>query len=97
MIVRGQVLCRQSVAQADKAAGWEFTAVIRQGANAAATALVAAATVSLIANDITGIVAGSVAVTADTTNGALAVTVTGVVATSLYWMATINSTELIMS
>lgn len=94
MAIRGQVICRESVAGADAATGWEFTAIIRRGANAAATALVAAVTPTLIASDA-GLATASIAVTADTTNGGLAVTATGIAATNLHWVCTITSTETI--
>jgi hypothetical protein len=73
--------------------GWEFTGVIKRGANAAATALVAAVTPTLIAQDA-GAATWVLAVTADTTNGGLSVTVTGVAATTIRWVATIDTTEV---
>lgn len=90
--VTGTVICRQSVAGSDKASGWTFTAVIRRGANAASTALVAAVTPILIAQDVS-LSTTVLAVTADTTNGGLAVTVTGIAATNLRWVATIQTSE----
>ena len=90
--VTGTVICRQSVAGSDKASGWTFTAVIRRGANAASTALVAAVTPILIAQDVS-LATTVLAVTADTTNGGLAVTVTGIAATNLRWVATIQTAE----
>jgi hypothetical protein len=92
MVVTGSIICRQSVAGSDKASGWTFTAVIRRGANAASTALVAAVTPILVAQDVS-LATTVVAVTADTTNGGLAVTVTGIAATNLRWVATVQSTE----
>lgn len=94
MTVSGTVICRQSVAGSDKASGWTFTAVIRRGATAASTALVAAVTPILVAQDVS-LATTVVAVTADTTNGGLAVTVTGIAATNLRWVATINTSEVI--
>ena len=90
--ITGTVICRQSVAGSDKASGWTFTAVIRRGANAASTALVAAVTPMLIAQDVS-LATTVLAVTADTTNGGLAVTVTGIAATNLRWVATIQTAE----
>lgn len=96
MMVRGVVTARRSVAQADEAAGWEFTCVIRRGATGAAPVLVAAATISLIASDITGIVVGDLAVTASATaNAGLVVTVTGIAATNLRWLCVCTSVEVI--
>jgi hypothetical protein len=94
MVVTGNILCRQSVAGSDKASAWTFTAVIRRGADAASTALVAAVTPILVAQDVS-LATTVVAVTADTTNGGLAVTVTGIAATNLRWAATLQSTELV--
>ena len=90
--VRGQVIGRRKVSQADEISAWEFTAAIRRGANAASTTLVAAVTPTLIAQDA-GLSTTVLAVTADTTNGGLAVTVTGIAATSIKWNATIWTTE----
>lgn len=94
MVVTGSILCRQSVAGSDKASAWTFTAVIRRGANAGTTALVAAVTPVLVAQDVS-LATTAVSVTADTTNGGLAVTVTGIAATNLRWAATLQSTELV--
>ena len=92
MTVTGTVICRQSVAGSDKASGWTFTAVIRRGANAASTALVAAVTPILVAQDLS-LATTVLAITADTTNGGLAVTVTGIAATNIRWVATIQTSE----
>lgn len=92
MVVTGTVICRQSVAGSDKASGWTFTAVIRRGANAASTALVAAVTPILVAQDLS-LATTVLAITADTTNGGLAVTVTGIAATNLRWVATLETSE----
>ena len=94
MVVTGSILCRQSVAGSDKASGWTFTAVIRRGANAASTTLVAAVTPVLVAQDVS-LAATAVSVTADTTNGGLSITVTGIAATNLRWLATVDSAEVV--
>jgi len=72
---------------------WKFDAVIKRGATAASTALVAAVTPTLIAQDA-GASSWTVAVTADTTNGALAVTVTGAAATTIRWVCKLETTEV---
>jgi len=74
MTVFGHAVARDT--STNDTAGWSFTAVIRRGANAAATALVAAATVTVIAADA-GAVSWVLAVTADTTLGALKITIRG--------------------
>lgn len=94
MVVTGSVICRQSVTGSDKASGWTFSAVIRRGANAGTTALVAAVTPVLVAQDVS-LAATVLAITADTTNGGLAVTVTGIAATNLRWVATLDTAEVI--
>ena len=94
MAITGQIICRESVTGADAAAGWAFSCVIRRGANAASTTLVAACTPTLIAADA-GLATASVAITADTTNGCLKIAVTGVAATNLHWVASVESAETI--
>ena len=73
--------------------GWKFEGVIKRGANAASTALVAAVTPTVIAQDV-GAVTWVLAITADTTNGGIAVTVTGQAATTIRWVAKIETTEV---
>jgi hypothetical protein len=63
---------------------WEFSGLIKRGANAAATSLVGTPTVTSQFAD-TAAAAWMVAVSADTTNGALAVTVTGAGANQIRW------------
>ena len=94
MVVTGSILCRQKVADSDKASGWTFSAVIRRGANAGTTTLVAAVTPVLVAQDVS-LATTAVSVTADTTNGGLSITVTGIAATNLRWIATVNSSEMV--
>lgn len=73
--------------------GWKFEGVIKRGANAASTTLVAAVTPTVIAQDA-GASAWVVDVTADTTNGGIAVTVTGAAATTIRWVCKIETTEV---
>jgi hypothetical protein len=73
--------------------GWKFEGVIKRGANAASTALVAAVTPLVIAQDA-GAVTWVLAVTADTTRGGIAVTVTGAAATTIRWVCKIETTEV---
>ena len=88
----GRVVAREN-ATGDCAA-WEFKGLIRRGANAAATALVAAVTPSVVAADA-GAGTWSISVTADTTNGALAVTVTGEASHTIRWVADIETVEVV--
>ena len=73
--------------------GWTIEGVIKQGANAASTALVGSATVTSNYADA-GASTWSVAVSADTTNGCLAITVTGQASTTIRWVASIETTEV---
>lgn len=89
--LKGRVVAREN-ATGDCAA-WEFSGLIRRGANAAATALVAAITPTVVAADA-GAAAWVVAVTADTTNGGVTITVTGEVSHAIRWVADIETVEV---
>jgi hypothetical protein len=71
---------------------WDFKGAIKQLATAASTALVAAVTATLIAQDA-ALSTTAVAITADTTNGALSITVTGIAATNIQWMCDVQTSE----
>lgn len=73
--------------------GWKFEGVIERGATAASTALIAAVTPTVIAQDA-GASTWVLAITADTTNGGIAVTVTGQAATTIRWVVQIETTEV---
>lgn len=73
-------------------ASFVFSGVIRRGANAAATALVATVTPAFGQND-TGAATWACAVTADTTNGGLKIAVTGVAATTIKWVCAVETVE----
>jgi hypothetical protein len=88
-----QGTCIANVTGGGTTSGWKFEGVIKRGANAASTALVAAVTPMVIAQDA-GAVTWVLAVTADTTNGGIAVTVTGAAATTIRWVAKIETTEV---
>ena len=97
MAVTGRVIAQRKGSESTTStAMWTFNAVIRRGANAASTALVAAVTPALIAADADA-AAWTIAVTADTTNGGLAVTVTGDTGKNIRWVCTLESTETIYS
>lgn len=89
---RGNLIARNA-ANGD-CSHWEFKGTIRRGANAAATALVAAVTPAVVSQDA-GASTWVVTVTADTTNGALIITVTGVAATNIKWVADVETTEVV--
>ena len=88
-----QGTCIANVTGGGTTSGWKFEGVIKRGANAASTALVAAVTPTVIAQDA-GAVTWVLAVTADTTNGGIAVTVTGAAATTIRWVVQIETTEV---
>lgn len=88
-----QGTCIANVTGGGNTSGWKFEGVIKRGANAASTALVAAVTPVVIAQDA-GAVTWVLAVTADTTNGGIAVTVTGQAATTIRWVVKIETTEV---
>jgi hypothetical protein len=82
-----------NVTGAGDTSAWKFEGVIKRGANAASTTLVAAVTPTVIAQDV-GAVTWAVAVTADTTNGGIKVEVTGAAATTIRWVCKIETTEV---
>jgi hypothetical protein len=88
-----QGTCIANVTAGGTTSGWKFEGVIKRGANAASTTLVAAVTPTVIAQDA-GASTWVLAITADTTNGGIAVTVTGAAATTIRWVAKIETTEV---
>lgn len=88
-----QGTCIANVTAGGATSGWKFEGVIKRGANAASTVLVAAVTPTVIAQDA-GAAAWVLAITADTTNGGIAVTVTGAAATTIRWVCKIETTEV---
>ncbi len=95
MIFRGQIIAQRKGSESTTStAGWDFKGVIRRGATAGSTTLLATVTPTLIAGDA-GAAMWAVAVTADGTNGALAITVTGEASKNIRWVCTLESTETI--
>lgn len=90
--VKGQVVARNTSTGDTKI--WIFEGAIKRGANAAATALVAAITPTSPAQD-SGTSAWALAVVADTTNGGLSVTGTGAAITSIRWVCTVDTVEVV--
>ena len=88
-----QGTCIANVTGGSTTSGWKFEGVIKRGANAASTTLVAAVTPTVIAQDVAA-ATWVLAITADTTNGGIAVTVTGAAATTIRWVSRIESTEV---
>ncbi len=90
--VTGEVIGRENATGDTK--GWKFECVIRRGANAAATAMVAAASVTQVAADA-GAAAWALAVDADTTNGCLRLRVTGEASHTINWTASLRATQTV--
>jgi len=88
-----QGTCIANVTGGSTTSGWKYEGVIKRGANAASTTLVAAVTPIVIAQDVAA-ATWVLAITADTTNGGIAVTVTGAAATTIRWVSTIETTEV---
>lgn len=87
-VVKGTVVGRQNTT--GDAAAWDFTALIKRGANAAATAMVVACTPTLIGADA-GASTWALAIDADTTQGGLRIRVTGEAAKTIRWALDIYS------
>lgn len=88
-----QGTCIANVTGGSTTSGWEFQGVIKRGANAASTTLVAAVTPTVIAQDVAA-ATWTLAITADTTNGGIKVEVTGAAATTIRWVSRIETTEV---
>jgi len=88
-----QGTCIANVTGGSTTSGWKFEGVIKRGANAASTTLVAAVTPTVIAQDVAA-ATWVLAITADTTNGGIAVTVTGAAATTIRCVSRIETTEV---
>lgn len=91
-LVTGMLVARQN--STGDTSSWTFTAHIKRGANAAATAMVAACTPTLVAADA-GAAAWAVAVTADTTNGCLKIAVTGETSKTIRWVCNLDSVQVV--
>jgi hypothetical protein len=88
-----QGTCIANVTGGSTTSGWKYEGVIKRGADAASTTLVAAVTPTVIAQDVAA-ATWVLAITADTTNGGIAVTVTGAAATTIRWVSRIETTEV---
>lgn len=88
-----QGTCIANVTGGSTTSGWKFEGVIKRGANAASTALVAAVTPTVIAQDVAA-ATWVLAITANTTNGGIKVEVTGAAATTIRWVSRIETTEV---
>lgn len=90
--VKGQVVVRE--AATGDCACYDISALIKRGANAAATAIVGVPVVAQVFADA-GAATWVIAVTADTTNGAMLVTATGEASASLKWSCRLYDVEVV--
>lgn len=91
--VHGFIVAQDTSTIAD-AKVWEVRAVIQRGNTAANTALLGTPTLTVLAED-SGAAAWAVTITADTGNGGLAVSVEGAVGTTIRWVCSLNTTEVV--
>ena len=90
--VEGQVIARQNTT--GDCSAWKFSALVKRGANAAATAIVGSVTTTAVAND-TNAATWALAVDADTTNGALRVQFTGEAAKTIRTTCTLHVVQTV--
>jgi len=98
-----QVVCIQSAGTAGAvrdSKAWTVVGAIKRGTNAAATALLGTPAVTVLGADTNlgtdNSTGATIAVSADTTNGGLIITVTGQANKTLRWVATIETTEVVL-
>lgn len=92
--MRGLVIGRKKVSEANEVVMFEFSGLARRGANAASTAIVGTITPTQTAADA-ALSGCTLTVTADTTNGGVALTVAGIAATNIRWTAVVHTSEVI--
>lgn len=90
-LIRGDIVARENATGDCKS--WEFRVTIKRGANAAATAIVGSAIVT-VADADAGAAAWTIGLSADTTNGALSITATGEAAKTIRWVGRVTSVEV---
>jgi len=88
--LNGLVVARSSTGVSS---AWRISGLVKRDVGAATTALVGAATVTLIAQDA-GAVTWAVTLIADTTLGSAEIQVTGAAATTIRWFANLESSEV---
>ena len=89
--VRGTVVALNTTTNDCKE--WTFEALIKRGANAAATSIAGTPSITSTFAD-TEAESWSIAISADTTNGALAITGTGAALAPIRWTAVVHSIEV---
>lgn len=98
-----RVVCIQSAGTAGAvrdSKAWTVVGAIKRGTSAAATALLGTPAVTVLGADTNlgtdNSTGATIAVSADTTNGGLIITVTGQANKTLRWVATIETTEVVL-
>ena len=86
----GLVVARQRALNGTASAAWKIEGLLRRESSSATTTLVAS-TVTAIDNTPSW----GLALSADTTNGGLAITITGAASTSIRWVATVQTAEVV--
>ncbi|MCO6419259.1 glycoside hydrolase family 55 protein [Siccirubricoccus sp. KC 17139] len=97
-LCRLMVLARQtggSAGSAGDCAGWDVTALIKRGTNAAATTLIGGGTSIAPSHNDAAAAAWRLAIAADTANGGLAISGTGEANKTINWVARILSVEAV--
>ena len=87
----GTIVGRESAANGTESAAFKIEGLVRREANAGTTTLVNSA-ITILSNADSW---GGIALVADTSNGALKINVTGKSSTSIRWVATIDTSEVI--
>ena len=90
-VVSARVVARNTAT--NDTATWKVEGAVKRGANAAATALVGAPTVTSLGADA-GMATAAVALIADTTLGAAEIQVTGIAATTINWVCKFDTVEV---
>ncbi len=97
-LLRLRVVARQTggtVGTAGDSAGWDVSALVRRGANAASTAVIGGGAAIVPSLNDAAAAAWRLAVAADTTQGGLAVSGTGEANKSISWVARVSSVEAV--
>lgn len=93
-VVTGIIVAKDTDTSVADAKAWEFTATFKRGANVSSVQLLGAATISSLAGD-SGASSWNVVITADTANGGVSFSVTGAPGTTIRWLASVDSTEVV--
>jgi len=93
-VVTGVVAAKDINTSVADAKVWEFTATFKRGALASSVELVGAAAVTELVAD-TGASAWALVITADIVNGGVSFSVSGAPGTTIRWVASVDTTEIV--